>query len=137
MTNPGVPYRIPFWGRFYHATNASALDEATSRYVLYYRDPATGAATAITLGANDTLEILSMTIVASAALLLQVYDGADAAVDAGEQIAAQRTVATQLYAHQNLTPGHVTKAGTYPKFKASGAGEVESYIRGFWRKESS
>lgn len=111
MTNPGAPFRIPFWGRFYHATNASALDEATSRFVLYHRDPATGAATAITLGDNDTLDIRSMTIVASAALLLQIYDGADATVDAGEQIAAQRTVTTQLYGHQNLTPGHVTKAG--------------------------
>jgi len=119
---------VPFHGEFSSA-DASALNEANSRFSLYGANFVTGGS-AITLAATDIVVVLDVVIAAGAAgLAVWIYDGANNAVDAGEQIAKAFLLAnTTVY--PDFTLGHYCAAGTWPKVKTSGAGQVDVTING-------
>lgn len=127
------PARIPFSGYFTSAT-PTALSEANSRFTTKYRNEVTGDMAAIVLGADDFFEITDVSVISAAATIVTVYDGADATVDAGEQIAVVRNTTNVLQGHpQFLTPHRCTKA-TYPKVKGSVDTATEVLIHGYWNK---
>lgn len=111
-----------FHGEFSSA-DASALTEVNSRFTLY----GVGSATGVTLGANDYVVVKDIVITTGAALTVDIYDGANNAVAAGESIAKVIVNGTIVLP---LTVPHVCAKGTYPKVKTSGAGQVDVVIRG-------
>ena len=116
---------VPFHGEFSSA-DASALSEANSRFTLY----GAGSTTAITLNANDQIEITDISIASAGTnLTVQVYDGADATVDAGEAV-YEAIVPTNTTQSKIIGTPHVIQKGTYPKLKTSGAGQVDAVIHG-------
>jgi len=115
---------VPFHGEFSSA-DASALSEANSRVLLY----GAGSTTAVTVGTNDQVIVTDVMIVAGAALTVQVYDGADNTVGAGERIAQGNFAANGGLSHGGRTP-HFCQKGTWPKVKTSGAGQVDVIVRG-------
>src|SRR5262249_5248933 len=112
----------PVHGEFSSA-DASALTEAASRFALY------GAAStaAVTLAGTDVVVITDLLINTGAAITVQVYDGADNAVGAGELVHKATVNGTTTFGF--ATP-HYCRAGTYPKVKTSGAGQVDCLLRG-------
>src|SRR5688572_10003875 len=79
----------PFHGEFSTA-DASGLSEANSRFNLYKP----GSTTALTLAANERVVVTSVVVAFTGATsrAVQVYDGADATVDAGELLFQSQTV---------------------------------------------
>lgn len=121
VAHPGVP----FHGEFSSA-NASALSEANSRITLY----GAGSTTALTLASTDRVLITDLNVETLGTLTVQVYDGADATVDAGERI-YQGDLLTTSAANTNASTPYTCQAGRYPKVKTSGAGQVDVQIRGY------
>jgi len=117
-----VPNGVPFHGEFSSA-DASALSEANSRLALY----GAGGVSALTLNANDFVSITDVTISTGAALTVQVYDGANNAVGAGEQVCIAKINGAIAIP---FTVAHTCQKGTYPKVITSGAGQVDVTIRG-------
>lgn len=113
----------PFHGEF-TSSDASGLSEANSRFTLYD----TGK-NAIALASNDQVVITDYLIVAGSALTVQLYDGADTTVSAGERIAQGNLAANGGVSKTFHTP-HYVKQATYPKVKTSGAGQVDVIIQG-------
>src|SRR4051794_8687733 len=101
----------------FSSADASALSEPNSRILLY----GPGSTTALTVGSTDQVVITDVRIIAGAALTVQVYDGANNSVGAGEVIDQGNFAANGGAAHDLLTP-HTCQAGTWPKVKTSGAG---------------
>lgn len=123
-----MPQSPAFHGEF-SSSDASALSEANSRITLY----GAGSVTPLTLAANQTVVVTSVQVtVGASALTVQVYDGSDATPDAGEHIVHYESPANGGIALP-LTPGHDCQAGTYPKVKTSGAGNVKAIIHGYIR----
>jgi hypothetical protein len=128
---------VPFHGEFSSA-DASALSEANSRFTLF---PAgfIKAGTTITLKSStegtDTLlgSVVIITdiliSIGASALAVQVYDGADNTVDAGELVAKAQVLINTNTSIRLFVP-HYCMAGTYPKVKTSGAGQVDVTIHG-------
>lgn len=115
----------PFTGVFSSA-DASALNEANSRFTLY----TVGSSTALVLAANERVVITDLAVVVGSALAVTVYDGADAIVDAGEVI-LKGSFGTNGGISQNLQVPHYGSAcQSYPKVKTGGAGQVDAVIRG-------
>jgi len=119
---------VPFHGEFSSA-DASALTEANSRFALEKAGFITSGST-IALAATDIVVVLDAVItVGATGLSVWLYDGANNVVDAGEQIAKVFLLAnTTVYS--DFTVGHYCAAGTYPKVKSSGAGQVDVTING-------
>src|SRR5262249_31313702 len=117
----------PFHGEFTNS-DASALTEANSRFTLY---DCASTPTAITLGATERVLIPDVVInySGSTTRTIQVYDGADATVDAGEK-AWQGALAQNGDAQMTFLVPHHCKVGSYPKLKTSGAGQVDAVIHG-------
>lgn len=117
---------VPIRGEFSSA-DASALSEPNSRFALYGQ----GSATALTLGTNDYISIQQITVSSAATTaLVQVYDGPDATVDAGEEMHGGIVPTNSTV---NVGPFPVVKTcqkGTYPKVKASAAGAVRVQFTG-------
>lgn len=108
------------------SSDATGLNEANSRLTLYQA----GTATSLTLGSSDHFVVCSVTVSSAATnALVQLYDGADATVDAGEEVLGG-IVATNTSQTVNLSAPHVCQKGTYPKVKASAAGNVRVQVRG-------
>lgn len=120
-----IPAGPPIHGEFSSA-DASGLNEANSRILLYGQL----ATTALTLNANDTV-IVSHLAISSAGtnLTVSIYDGADATVDAGEVI-WRGVVPTNTTIDAWLLVPHYCQKGTWPKVKASGAGQVYVTLHG-------
>lgn len=115
----------PVHGEFSSA-DASALTEAQSRILLY----GAGSTTAVTVGSNDYVTITDLKVITGSALTVTVYDGADATVDAGEVITIGDYAANGGEAQPGFRTPHTCQKGTWPKVKASGAGNVRVQIRG-------
>mgnify|MGYP006921324098 CR=1 FL=1 len=116
---------VPFHGEFSSA-DATALSEANARFALYGQ----GGTTALALNANDYVMISQITVSSAATTALaQVYDGADNVVDAGEEVHGG-IVPTNSTVNVPILSPHCCQKGTYPKFKASAAGNVRAQIRG-------
>ncbi len=122
-----VPRGCRFHGEFSSA-DASALSEANSRFSLY----AELGVTALTLDANDVVVITDVIInfTGVTARNVQIYDGANNVVGAGELI-AQATAAQNEDNHIRLATGHPCQKGTYPKVITSGAGQVDVQVKGY------
>lgn len=116
---------VPVHGEF-SSSDASALTEANSRILLY----GAGSTTAATLTSTDYVVISSLVIVAGAALTVTVYDGSDATVGAGEVVCKGNLAANGVVAHTLPVP-HTCQAGTWPKVKTSGAGQVDVTLQGY------
>jgi hypothetical protein len=114
----------PIHGEFTSA-DASALSEANSRLALY----GAGSTTSLTLGSTDYVALTDLVISVGAALTVTIYSGADATVDAGEQMAKLTFAAAGVQSVRLDTPGW-TLIGTYPKVKTSGAGTVTVFATG-------
>lgn len=110
------------------SADASALSEANSRITLY---PA-GSTSAITLGATDQVIVTDIIAVVSVALTVTLYDGTDNTVDAGEQILKGAFAANSGVGAESVV-GHTCQAGTWPKVKTSGAGQIYVTIRGYMK----
>ncbi len=121
-----MPYvgGAPFHGEF-SSTDASALSENASRFALY----GAGSTSALTLNANDQVIITDLIISNGTAFKVDVYDGADNTVDAGELIAEVYS-AVNTPAYPDLTTPFYCQKGTYPKVKAAAGGNVSVQIRG-------
>lgn len=117
------------YGREFHgdfsSADASGLSESNSRIALYER----GTTTAITLGTTQRVVVTDVVVVAGAALTVTVYDGADATASTGERI-VMGNFAANGGVSQALSVAHCCQAGTYPKVKTSGAGQVDVQIHG-------
>lgn len=121
MITGGVPIRGEF-----SSADATALTEANSRLLLYGQ----GSASAVTLTANDHVLIHSVTVSSAATnALVQVYDGADNAVDAGEEIFGA-IIPTNTNTSALFGVPVCCQKGRYPKVKASAAGNVRVQFRG-------
>lgn len=117
---------VPFHGEFSSA-DASALTEANSRFTLYQGGGKSPPA-ALTLNSKDIVWVADIQVTSAAAVLVQIYDGADNVVDAGESIfTGQMAVNNTVY--PNCTVGKACQIGTYPKVKA-GAGQIYCQIHG-------
>lgn len=114
----------PFHGEFSSA-DASALSEANSRYALY----AAGSTTALTLGSTQQVVVTDIFVLAGAALTVQVYDGANNTVGAGEKL-LQGNFGANGGVNEHAHIPHYCQVGTYPKVKTSAAGQIDSTIRG-------
>lgn len=115
----------PIHGEF-SSTDASALNEANSRIKLYNRD----GVEITSLGSTDQVIITDLVVSAAGAdLTVTVYDGADATPDVGEIISRGKWPEMGGVAEEATTP-HYCKAGTFPKVKTTGAGQVYVQIRG-------
>lgn len=117
---------VAFHGEFSSA-DATALSEGTTaRFALYGE----GSATALTLDANDHVVIHQITVSSAATTaLVQVYDGADVTVDAGEE-AFGGIVPTNSVINVPLPVPFVCQKASYPKVKASAAGNIRAQIHG-------
>lgn len=118
------PAASSYHGEFTSA-DASALSEANSRFTLYK----IGTTTTITIASTDIIVVTDIQFWSVAAVLLQIYDGADTTVSAGEKIWQATVTANYSTAFSLMTP-HYCQTGTFPKVKA-GAGQVDFIIRGF------
>lgn len=124
MARDWTQHGKPFHGEFTSA-DASALNEANSRATLY----PPGSTTGLTLGATEVVVVTDIDVVAGAALTVTLYDGADNSVAAGERLLLGNFPANGgISSHLNVP--HYCQAGTYPKVKTSGAGQVDVTIRG-------
>src|SRR5262249_13333358 len=124
MGQASVAGGVPIHGEFSSA-DASALSEPNSRFALY----GPGSTSAVTLAAADTVAVSDLVVTVGAAMTVQVYDGADNAVGAGELVAKLVFAAAGRQAVPLLAP-HYCQAGTYPKIKTSAAGQVDVQMRG-------
>jgi hypothetical protein len=116
---------VPFHGEFSSA-DASALSEVNARIKLY----GSNSVGAITLASTDIVTITDCVLAAGATgLTVQIYDGPNNVVDAGESITKAALVATTSV-YPDLTQGHDCQAGTYPKVKTNIAGQVDVSIKG-------
>lgn len=116
---------VPFHGEFSSA-DASALTEANSRFNLYGQS----STSALTLGANDIVQIASASVASAGTnLTVTIYDGADATPGAGE-VAVKAICPTNNTIAPYFGIPHFCQKGTYPKVKASAAGQVDVQIRG-------
>lgn len=109
----------------FSSADASGLSEPNSRFTLYLP----GDTNAITLASTDQVVITSVDISSTGAVIVTLYDGADNSPGAGEQILKLEFAAKGVY-HGHYVHPHACAVGTYPKVKASGAGQVEVTIRG-------
>lgn len=116
---------VEFHGEFSSA-DASALNEASSRFALY----GARSTSAITLASTDCVRITDIVFKSVAAINVDIYDGANNAVDAGELI-ARVAFAANTSAVVSFGAAHHCQVGTYPKVKASGAGQIDVVIHGF------
>ena len=114
----------PFHGEFNSADASTPADEPAARFSLFNRDK-----TAITLAAGDRVVITDIVIVVGSAITVYVFDGANTTVAAGERISVGSFPANGGVKDGATTP-HYCAAGTYPKLKTSGAGQVDAIIRG-------
>jgi hypothetical protein len=115
----------PFHGEFSSA-DASALSEVNSRFSLY----ASNSLAAVTLAANEQVLITDIDVVCGGTgLTVTLYDGADTTVSAGEQVLKGNFAANGGISSHLLVP-HYCQVGTYPKVKASAAGQVDVTVRG-------
>ena len=119
-------------GRAFHgeftSADASALNEANSRFTLYGNQGQT-AKTGITLAANEQVVITDIQLWSVAAVTVQLYDGANNSVAAGEKI-FHAPMTANGHVEQSLTTPHYCLEGSCPKVKTSGAGQVDVLIRG-------
>lgn len=110
----------------FSSADATALSAGTTARIVLHGP---GSTSALTLDANDYVQILSATVSSAATTaLVQIYDGADATVDAGEEIFGG-IVPTNSTVSANFHSPHVCQKGSYPKVKASAAGNVRVQIR--------
>src|SRR6185295_15939538 len=87
--------------------------------------------TSFTIGATDKIFITDLWIWSVAAVVVNVYDGADNTVDAGEKIIGTTSAVTANWnAYFPFVVAFGCQTGTYPKVKA-GAGQIDVLIRGF------
>ena len=117
---------VPFHGEFSSA-DAHALSEPNSRFSLYGPE----STSAITLDSNDEVIITDVIInnASAGTLLIQIYDGANNTVDAGETVLTAKvgTLATTGGVFQT---GHHCQKGTYPKVITDTSGQVYVSIKG-------
>ena len=126
-----VALGAPIHGEFSSA-DASALTEAASRLALY---PASST-TALTLGSTDQVQVTAVTITTQATLTVQIYDGADNVIGAGERIGRVQN-ATNIAMQILFLQPHFCQLGTFPKVKTNGAGQVDVTLNGtVWTKPS-
>lgn len=128
--HPAYPRGVPFHGEFTSA-DASALTETNSRFTLY----GARSTSSLTLTANSIVQVTDILASAgSTALVIQVYDGANNVVDAGEKIAVINAPANGGAAWTCHAP-HYCQTGSggqpYPKVKTNQAGQIDVTIRGF------
>ena len=120
----------PFHGEFNFdgsVSDASGLSEANSRFKLY----ATASKTQITtILSTDIIVITEMLIMPEANITVQVYDGSNNTVDAGETIAHGTPPANGGWNWVTLGSPHYCQPGTWPKIKGSAAGVIRGTIRG-------
>src|SRR5262245_32378345 len=124
MAAPSLTGGVPAHGEFSSA-DASGLSEASSRFALY----GPGQTSALSLAATDTFAVTDLTVVAGAAMTVWVYDGANNAVDAGEQ-AVKLVFAAAGQASVSFRSPHYCQAGSWPKVKTSAAGQVDVTLHG-------
>lgn len=123
----------PFHGEFSSA-DASGLAEATARVTLYYGDLGTAPKGALSLGGDEVVVITDLKVVCGASgLTVTVYDGKSVTVTAGTVIDLGTYAANGGLVLALATP-HFCLAGTYPKVKTSGAGQIDVQIRGYIRR---
>lgn len=120
-----MPKQIPFHGSFGSA-DASGLSETNSRVALYPMR----STSAITLDSTDVVAITDFVITVGGTIRVQIYDGSDNSVGAGEEITELVLAANTSGSHHLRTP-HECQAGTYPKIKTNASGDVQVTMHGF------
>lgn len=111
------------------STDASAPgSESAARVTLY---PAGSTTALASLGAGEFVVVTDVTATTgTTGMAVEVYDGADAAVDAGERVARFPLAANQTAVWASRTP-HFCQAGTWPKVRTSVSGAVTVVLRGY------
>jgi hypothetical protein len=121
-----------FHGEFSSA-DASALNEANSRVLLY----GPSSTTAITVGATDVVVVTGISVrVGATGMVATVYDGADNAPAAGEILHKGTYPASGAPHVESLINSHFCQVGTWPKVKGSVAGQIDVVLRGYVRTTS-
>lgn len=115
-----------FHAEFSSADASAPANEAAARMTLY----GAGSTTALTLGSNDNVVVTDAKVMVGAALTVTVYDGADAAADAGEVVTTGAYPANGGEA-QNFSAPHVCQKGTYLHVRTDAAGAVRVQCRGY------
>lgn len=115
----------PIHGEFTSA-DARALTEANARFTLYR------AGSTYTLTSTDVVVVCSLQLSTVTAMTVQVYDGANNSVAAGENIfrAVVAANANEVGAYFGDAP-HVCQAGTHPKVISDTAGQIYAKFTGY------
>ena len=110
----------------FSSADASGLSEPNSRLSLY----GARGGSAITLDAQDVVSITDISVTSAGTnLTISIYDGADNSVGAGELI-WKGIVPTNSTSNVTLQTPHECGKASYPKVKASGAGQIDVTIHG-------
>lgn len=119
------PKGSPIHGDFSSA-DASALAETAQRFTLYPY----GGSTSMTIGSTDYVTVTDLSISSAGTnLTVTIFDGADTVSSSGELI-WKGVVPTNTTQPVRLSVPHACQVGTYPKVKASGAGQVDVVMHG-------
>ncbi|MGF1582376.1 MAG: hypothetical protein ACFCD0_23875 [Gemmataceae bacterium] len=116
----------PFHGEF-SSTDASSLSEANARFTLYKAGKAGNDS--FTLSSDQQVVITDIQIMASVALTLTLFDGADSVSTSGE-IVAQGDFGAGGGLTISLQTPHFCQKGTYPKVATDAAGQIDAFIHG-------
>ena len=84
------------------------------------------------VGASERLEITSLSIVVGSALTVDVFTGSDMTASAGERIAKGNFAASGGMVVP-LPTSRICPAGTVPRLKTSGSGQVDAILHGVIR----
>lgn len=124
MMIPPLPGRVI--SGVFSSADASGLSEANSRFALY--DTSRNAISS--LAANEQVIITDIQVIVEDGLAVNVYDGADTSVAAGENIASATLPDGGGFVRSLQTP-HFCTLATFPKIKTSGAGQINAHINGY------
>lgn len=113
-----------FHGEFSSA-DASGLSEENSRFTLY----GAGSVSSLTIAAGDYVQVTDINIMTGGAMTVEIYDGSDNTVDAGEKL-YEGSLPANGGICDTLSTQHVCQKGTYPKVKTSASGQIDVTIRG-------
>jgi hypothetical protein len=117
--------QVPIRGEFSSAdARAVTLNESQARFTLYVD----GSTSTVTLNATDRVIINTICAAVGATMSVEIYDGSDDTVDAGESLIFLRGGTAFGPFGTNLDIA--CKVGTYPKVETSALGQVDVVFTG-------
>lgn len=106
----------------------SSADASAGATFTLTKEPTGGS---LSVGASDQLFIETMSLASASTLVVSLFHGADATIDAGELIDIARTGSNAPTAARRFEPPVPLQRGEVPRLKCSNAGQIDVVIRGY------